>query len=185
MLSSAYGVIAFPDYCFCEFLMSLNTASEAATMSRQFLGLSSLSDRCWRAHTLPDPEAFFSTSRSISKQKSISSSSSPGLPFQELSRPGNSDVSAEGRMVPKKAPNHCVALQQQPRETFKSKSSIWYHCSPSCSYNLFTAFKSKNTRYILNETLFLFFFFSSSTLLKFSTCKSGICFLFIHRKWAG
>lgn len=74
--------------------MSLSTASEAATMLRQFLGLSFLSYHCLRAHTLPDPEAFFPISWNTSKQKFTSS---PSISFQALSLPENSDELQEGK----------------------------------------------------------------------------------------
>lgn len=74
--------------------MTLSTASEAATMLRQFLGLPFLSDHCLRAHTFPDPEAFFPISWSIYKQKFPSS---PSLSFQALTLPGNSDELKEGK----------------------------------------------------------------------------------------
>lgn len=127
-------------------------------MTRQLSGLPSLSDSCWRAHTLPDPEAFFSTSWSISKQKFISSSSFSGLPFQALSPPGNSEVSVEGRTAPKKALNHCVALQQQPKETIKSKSSIQYRCSPSLLLQFIHRIQKKEHQVHFKWNTFFFFF---------------------------
>lgn len=149
--------------------MSLNTASEAATMPRQFLGSPFLSDCCWRAPVIPDPEAFFSISWSISKQKFSSSSSSPGLCFQALSPPGNSDVSTEGRTAPKEAPNHCAALQQHPKETFKSKSAVRYHCSLSllCLLQFIHCIQKQQHKVHSKWNIFLFFF-SSSALIKFS-----------------
>lgn len=101
-------------------------------MSRQFSGLPFLSDRCWRAHTFPDPETF-SISQSISKQKFTSPL---GLSFQALSPHGNWDVSVEGRATAQEAPNHSAALQQHPKETFRSRSAVQYHCSLSLLFLL-------------------------------------------------
>lgn len=144
--------------------MSLNTASEAATMPSQFSGLPFFSDCCRRAHMLPDPEAFFSISQSVSKQKFTSSSFSPSLSFQALSPPGNSDVSAEGRTAPEEAPNHCAALQH-PKETFKSKSATEYHISLSllCLLQFIRCIQKQQHKVHSKQNIFSFYFFLKCT----------------------
>lgn len=141
--------------------MSLSTASEAATMLRQFLGLAFLSDHCRRAHTLPELEAVFPISWSISKWKFTSSLS---LSFQALSLPENSDELKEGKhlrrlQITVQPYNNIPRRPLKASQTFAIKAQ--YVCS--ASYNVFIAFKNNTTKYTLN-----YFFFPSSTFINFS-----------------
>lgn len=146
-------------------------------MPRQFLGLPFLSNCCWRAHTLPDPEAFFSIGQSISKQKFTSSSSSPGLSFQALSPPRNSEVSVEGRTAHKEVPCHCAALEQHPKETFKSKSAVWYHCSLSllCLLQFIHCIQKQQHKMHSKGNIFSFFLKLTHKVFLLTELESAFC----------
>lgn len=122
-------------------------------MLRQFLGLPFLSNHCSRAHTPPDPEAFFPVSWSISKQKFTSS---PSLSFQALSLPENSDELKEGKhlrelQITVQPYSNIPKRLLKASQTFDMKAQ--YLCS--ASYNVYIAFKNNTTKYTLNAFLFL------------------------------
>lgn len=139
--------------------MSLSTASEAPTMLRQFLGLPFLSDQ--RAYTLPEPEAVFPISWSISKQKFTSSLS---LSFQALSLPENSGELKEGKHL-RRLQITVQPYNNIPRRPLKASQTFAIKAQYLCwaSNNVFIAFKNTTTKYTLND-----FFFPSSTFINFS-----------------
>lgn len=135
-------------------------------MLREFLGLPFLSDHCLGAHTLPDPEAFFPISRSISKQKFTSF---PRLSFQALSLPENSDELEEGKHIRRlqitvQPYNNIPKRLLKASQTFDIKAQYLHFAS----YNLYIAFKNNTTKYTL------IFFFPEAHSLTFLTDRPGL-----------